>query len=474
MALSAQDHVVVIGAGISGLTAAWELRGGPGGPGPSTPAVTVLEASAALGGALRSAPFAGRVVDLGADGFLGRRPEALDLCRALGLDDVLRPVTGRGAAVWARGRLRRLPDGLALGIPTRFWPTARSGTLGVRGLAGLARDALLPRPDLRGPIGDRSVGPLVARKLGKAVVDTLVDPLLGGIHAGTVDDLSAAATFPPLLAAAQRRGSLMRALRAEVPAPDPDAPPLFWSLQGGMAALVARLGVEVTGRGVSIRTSAPARQLDAGDGRWVVQTDGGPVDADAVVLALPAPAAAVLLGPHDAEAAGLLAGIAYASVTLVTFRVPAGALAGPLTGTGFLVPRRSRRPGTREGWAVTAVTYLTEKWAHLAGEDDVLLRASLGRFGDTRPDGWTDSEAAERAWEELGLLMGVRGAPDETMVVRYPAALPQYRVHHLMRAAGIASSVARLGGLAVAGSAYQGVGIPACIASGRAAARTLL
>ena len=124
------------------------------------------------------------------------------------------PIGGRGASVWARGRLRPLPAGLALGIPTRFWPAARSGILGLRGQLGLARDALLPRPDMRGPIGDRSVGPLVARKLGQRVADRLVDPLIGGIHAGSVDDMSAAATYPPLLVAAQKKGSLMRALRA--------------------------------------------------------------------------------------------------------------------------------------------------------------------------------------------------------------------------------------------------------------------
>ena len=181
------------------------------------------------------------MVDLGPDGFLGRRPEAVDLCGEVGIADGLVPIAARGASVWARGRLRALPEGHALGIPTRFWPTARSGIVGVRGDLGLARDAVLPRPDARGPIGDRAIGPLVARKLGQRVVDMLVDPLIGGIHAGSVDDMSAAATFPPLLAAAQRRGGLMRALRAEVPPPDPDGPPLFWALDGGMASLVDAL-----------------------------------------------------------------------------------------------------------------------------------------------------------------------------------------------------------------------------------------
>ena len=202
------------------------------------------------------------MVDLGPDGFLGRRREAVDLCEEVGIADALVPVAARGASVWARGRLRTLPEGHALGIPTRFWPTARSGIVGVRGTLGLARDAVLPRPDVRGPIGDRAIGPLVARKLGQRVVDMLVDPLIGGIHAGSVDDMSAAATFPPLLAAAQRRGGLMRALRAEVPAPDPDGPPLFWALDGGMASLVDALAAGLRARGADVRLSSPADRLE--------------------------------------------------------------------------------------------------------------------------------------------------------------------------------------------------------------------
>jgi oxygen-dependent protoporphyrinogen oxidase len=468
------ERVVVIGGGISGLAAAWELTGGAA-PGRQAPAVTVLEASDRLGGPLRSGEVGGRVVDLGPDGFLGRRPEAVDLCREVGLADTLVPIAARGASIWARGRLRTLPEGHALGIPTRFWPTARSGIVGFRGSLGLARDALLPRPDVRGPIGDRAIGPLVARKLGQRVVDTMVDPLIGGIHAGSVDDMSAAATFPPLLAAAQRRGGLMRALRAEVPAPDPDGPPLFWALDGGMASLVGALAAALQARGVDIRLDSPAVRLERSSvRRWnVAVADGQTSEADAVVLATPAPATATLLRPHDDEVAGLLDAIDYSSVVLVTFRVGTDDIPTTRNGTGFLVPRRSPHKG-REPWAVTAGTYLDRKWPHLERGDDALLRASLGRVDDTRSRDWSDEDVITRAWEDLGALMGVRGQPMEARVTRYADAFPQYRVHHLLRTAGVESALARLGGLAVAGSAYRGVGIPACIASGRAAARSLL
>jgi oxygen-dependent protoporphyrinogen oxidase len=480
-----------VGGGISGLAAAWELSGGgsgvdanPDGSHSSGAHVVVIEAASRLGGALDSAKFGGRIVDTGPDGFLGRRPEALDLCHEIGLGDELVPIAGRGAGVWARGSVRPLPAGLALGIPTRFWPAARSGILGLRGQLGLARDALLPRPDMRGPIGDRSIGPLVARKLGQRVADRLVDPLIGGIHAGSVDDMSAAATYPPLLAAAQKRGSLMRALRAEVPAPSHNAPPLFWALNGGMASMVEQLRAALTARGVEIRCDTPVLWLErreARSARWNVVTgkdSSGRVyrrstGADAVVLAVPAPVAADLLKPYDDEASGLLGKISYASVALVTFRVPSEALASPLAGTGFLVPRRSAPPAGHDAWAVTAATYLSEKWPHLAVEGEILLRASVGRYGDDRADSWSDDEVVARAWSELGLLMGLSGEPLEARVTRWPQAFPQYRVHHLMRTAGIEAAVARIGGIAVAGSAYRGVGIPACIASGRAAAQAI-
>ena len=466
-------RVVVVGGGISGLAAAWELTGGAT-PREGAPAVTLLEASPRLGGPLQSADIGGRVVDLGPDAFLGRRREAVDLCGEVGIAGALVPIATRGASVWARGRLRPLPDGHALGIPTRFWPTARSGIVGARGALGLARDAVLPRPDVRGPIGDRAIGPLVARKLGQRVVDTMVDPLIGGIHAGSVDDMSAAATFPPLLAAAQRRGGLMRALRAEVATPDPDGPPLFFSLEGGMASLVDALAAGLRARGTDVCLSSPADRLERSPGeRWTVEYAGQTIEADAVVLATPAPATAALLRPHDDEVAGLLDAIDYASVVLVTFRVNEEDLPPTLHGTGFLVPRRSPHKG-REPWAVTACTYLDRKWPDLGRDGEVLLRASLGRIDDRRAAGWSDEKVAERAWEELGALMGVGGQPAAARVTRFTDAFPQYRVHHLLRTAGVESGLARLGGVAAAGAAYHGVGIPACIASGRAAARALL
>jgi len=240
-----------------------------------------------------------------------------------------------------------------------------------------------------------------------------------------------------------------------------------------MAALVRALASGLERRGVELRASAPALRLTRAGAGWTVAAEGWATEADAVVLATPAWVTAALLRPHDDEAAALLDAIDYASVVVVTFRVRPDSVPAGAIGTGFLVPRRERR-ADGDAWAVTACTYLDRKWPHLARDGEVLLRASLGRVDDTRPDAWTDAEVAERAWQELAELWGVAGQPEESMVSRYPRAFPQYRVHHLLRAAGVEAAVARLGGLAVAGAAYHGVGIPACVGSGRAAAHALL
>jgi oxygen-dependent protoporphyrinogen oxidase len=239
-----------------------------------------------------------------------------------------------------------------------------------------------------------------------------------------------------------------------------------------MGTLVETLAAALRSRGVDIRLGARAEELARAGAGWQLASGCGTTEADAVVLAVPAPATAALLRPHDDEAAALLDTIDYASVTLVNFRARSEDVPTTLTGTGFLVPRGSAARG-REPWAVSAGTYLCRKWPHLAREGEVLLRTSLGRIDDTRPQQWSDAEVARRAWEELGDLIGTGDAPLEWTVARWPAALPQYRVHHLLRTAGVESAVTRLGALAVAGAAYHGVGIPACIASGRAAARSL-
>ena len=490
-------RVVVVGAGVAGLAAAWELTGASTPPvtgGASVPSVVVLEAASTVGGKLATAPFAGQPVDVGPDGFLGRRPEAVELCRALGLGDDLAPIGLSGAAVWARGRRRPLPEGLYLGLPTRVLPVARSGILSPLGVLRLAEDVVAPRPDRRGPLGDRAVGPLVARKLGNQVVDRLVDPMLGGIHAGGVADASAAAVMPALLQASQRGGSFLRSLRrlskaapavpgggAPAPADDPAPAPAFWTLRSGPATLADRLRQVLEARGADVRTGCRVDALERAGQGWVLRAAGGTLAADAVVLALPAGATAALLAPHDPDAAALLRAVDYASLAVVTMLVAEDALPSDLYGTGLLVPRASALDdldddGSGAGAAclVTAVTYLWAKWPHLARQGRLLLRASVGRYGDERIASLDDAQLVARVTRELATLLDLGAPPIESLVTRWPQALPQYKVHHMLRVTGVEAAAKRLGNLSVAGAAYRGVGIPACVASGRAAARIVL
>ncbi|MHB8220031.1 MAG: protoporphyrinogen oxidase, partial [Acidimicrobiales bacterium] len=483
--------VAVVGGGIAGLAAAWELSGGAGGPGPDTPQVVVLEAGGRLGGKLRSPDFDGAPVDVGPDGFLGRRPEAAALCRELDLGDDLVPIGTSGAAVWARGRPRPLPGGLYMGIPTRFFPVARSGILGAGGTLRLLVDVVAPRRDRHPSIGDRALGPLVAARLGPAVVDRLVDPLVGGIHAGGVEAMSSAAVLPLLLAVAPGRTGLMRAIRQASAKQDGNGngngndggahrPPAFWALRRGLGSLTDRLVTRLGRRGVSLRTTSPVELVDRRRGPgppWVLHTPEGPVVADGMVLALPAGPAATLLAPHDDDATTLLRGIEYASVVVVTMAFPAHAVPTDLYGTGLLVPTGSPAPasGGLDGtFLVTACTYLSTKWPHLARPGSFLVRASVGRFGDDRAGALDNAALVARVASELRVLLGITADPLASEATRWPDAFPQYRVHHLLRVAAIDSALTRLPAVAAAGGAYRGVGIPACVAGGRTAARTVL
>jgi len=480
--------VAVVGGGIAGLSAAWELIS----TAPGTH-VVVLESSDRLGGKLRTGTVGGRAVDLGPDAFLARRPEAVTLCREVGLEDELISPGSRIAYVWARHRLRRLPAGLALGVPTRLGPLARSGIVSPLGVGRAAVDLLgWPArrdagPHLRTP--DRTVAEITRRRLGKEVTARLVDPLIGGIHAGDTAQMSAAAVFPALLDAADRGGSLMRALRAAPPAAVPATaghstaqvaePPVFHTVRGGLSRLVDALAQALASRRVDVRldtrvdrvvlhtTGVDDTMSPRSGKRWSLHGTWGTVEADAVVIATPAPAAAALLDPVDHALSMLVGAIDYADVTLVTLQMPAAAVGHTLDGTGFLVPAEARR-------LITACTWLSSKWPELHRPGDVLLRASTGRFGDDRPAQMSDDELVRRVLDDLGPMLGLRSGPTEAVVTRWSGAFPQYALGHIQRVSSIEDAMANLPGVALAGAAFHGVGIPACIASGRNAARQVL
>ncbi|MEI5521130.1 protoporphyrinogen oxidase [Streptomyces brasiliscabiei] len=456
-------HVVVIGAGIAGLAAAHGLldRGAR---------VTVLEASDRVGGKLLPGEIAGARVDLGAESMLARRPEAVALAREVGLADRLRPPATATASLWTRGALRPMPKGHVMGVPGTA--SALAGVLSAEGLARIERDADLPRTEVG---DDVAVGEYVAARLGREVVDRLVEPLLGGVYAGDAYRISMRSAVPQLFEAARTHTSLTEAVRGiqERAAASQQTGPVFMGIEGGIAQLPLAVAESVRGRGAEIRTRTPVTELrrEAGGG-WRVVTGGtgsgaGPearvLRADAVIVAVPAPAAAGLLRAEAPEAAAELSGVEYASMALVTLAYRRAGLTLP-EGSGFLVP-------PVDGRTIKASTFSSRKWGWIADEnpDLLVLRTSVGRYGETAILEHEDPHLVEVSRTDLRAATGLTATPLETRVTRWDGGLPQYPVGHHARVARVREHVGRLPGLAVCGAAYDGVGIPACVASATAA-----
>ncbi len=463
-------HTIVIGAGITGLTAAYTLLVNE-----PNRHVTVIEAADRIGGRIMSGEFAGHIVDCGADAFLARVPDAVDLCRQLGLDHLLASPASSSARVWTDGALRQLPAGLVLGVPTDLDALAASGIVSAAGVARAAED--LDRVDWPqgapgadpGGVDDQSVGNLVRSRLGDEVFERLVAPLLSGVNAGDADQLSLATGAAQLASAARTHPSLIRSLREQIEATrragaDPNAP-VFAGLPGGTQMLTDTLGAEIIRRGgtIALGTAATALRRDAS--RWLVDTANGVLHADAVVLALPATGASRLLASHAPEGAAVLAELEYASVAMVTVAVHRANLDCDLDGSGFLVALTDRLP------ALTACSWASSKWAHLGDPDLAVLRVSAGRHGDSAALALDDEALASAIAKDLGTTMGLRGPLEQVRISRWNEALPQFRPGHLGRVEALRAELqAGAPGLLVAGAAHDGLGIPSCIRQARTAA----
>jgi oxygen-dependent protoporphyrinogen oxidase len=454
----ARPQVIVVGAGIAGLAAAHALALD------GRVVVTVLEGSPRTGGKLLRGAVAGTQTDLGAEAVLARRPEGVALMAQLGLDTVS-PTTTK-AAVWTRGALRPLPAGHVMGVPVSVRQLAASGVVSRLAVARAALDRVLPATPVSSH--DVSVASFVGARLGHAVVDRLVEPLLGGVYAGRADELSLRATMPQIAAVSGER-SLLGALRARETAPN--ASPVFAGLPGGVGRLAEALTVALGAANAAVVLDTAVRSLErlpAGF-RLVAGSAASPktFDADAVVLALPATPAARLLALSVPAAAAELAAIEYASMAIVTLAFSSSSLEKPLAGSGFLVP-------AVDGRLIKAATFSTQKWGWYAARDEVLVRCSIGRHGDVADLQRSDDELVAGAVRDLAAAVGVRGVPRDAVVTRWGGALPQYGVGHLDRVARIKSALADVPGLVACGAAFDGVGIPACIGSGSGAATQIL
>lgn len=454
-------RVVVVGGGIAGLAAAHRLvehaQAG------AALDVVLLEAAAQLGGSVGTERSGGFVLERGADSMITDKPWGLALCERIGFADRLvgtRPGERRTYVVHD-GRLHALPEGFLLMAPTSPWPVATSPLFSLGGKLRMALDLVLPR---RSGGGDESLAAFVRRRLGEEALARVADPLAGGIYTADPERLSLAATMPRFPEIERTHRSVILGLRATARVPRGSAGArygLFVAPADGMGALVEAV-VRRLPEGV-VRLGAAVESLARAGARWQVTAGGQTLDAEAVVLATPAFAAAPLLAPLDATLARDLHAIEYASSATVTLGFRADGVAARLVGFGFVVPFAERR-------ALLACTFASRKYPGRAPPGHELLRAFVG--GARRPDlvELEDDTLVATVRAELRALLGITADPVLVRIDRYRRGMPQYAVGHLDRVAAIEQRVTALPGLALAGAAYRGVGIPDCVRSGEAAA----
>ncbi|WP_245595452.1 protoporphyrinogen oxidase [Glycomyces tenuis] len=439
-------RVLVVGGGITGLAAAHRLRERLG----EDAEIVVAERSGRLGGKIHTVDLAGRPVEAGAESLLAARPEAVALARAVGLGDALVHPAGLAPALSLEGRLLDFPSGTMMGIPAD--PADVAAVADVKEAADSGAPILAPGADM-------SVGELVRTRLGSEVLDRLVSPMLAGVYAGDVDRLSVTAVMPQLAEALRRHSRLTDAV-AEVKRPA-TGKPVFATVDGGLSRLVT--ATSAVSR-ADVRLGMTVRELRRTPYGW--EAVAGPVPdpvrlhADAVILAVPASPASRLLRCVEAEAAAALSGVAYASVALASFAFDDIELPER---SGFLTP-------ASHGKSVKAATFTSRKWPHL-GRRRTILRVSMGRLGEEALLQHDDATLAKTALRELGEHLGRRvPEPVAQRVDRWGGALPQYAPGHTARIRAAREKLAAHRGIAIAGAAVDGVGIAACVASGRAAA----
>lgn len=447
-------RVVVVGAGIGGLTAGWALRNGPAkDPTPRDVAVTVLEAREHVGGKLATGTLGDAAYDLGAEAYLARRPEADRLARRLGLGGDLREPAQLGVWLWQRGRLRRYPPRTVLGIPTDTAALATAGVVTPRTIARTIAEATTPREPLH---DDRSVAAALVPRFGRELVDALVEPLLGGVYAGSVDRLSIRSATPVLAAAAASSQPFVAFMRAHRRTAAGVSGPVFRTVEGGMQRLAEALAADL-----EVRTSVAAVGLEQDGDGWVVHTTDGVEPCDRVVLAAPAHATAELVAPVAPVSATALRSVPHASSAVVATAWPDAVLP---PGSGFLVPRS-------EGRLVKAATWSSNKWAHVGGDGVTRVRFSVGRVDDRRGLDLDDRILTELVLAEAREALGLAGEPLDVVVQRWPDGLPQYDVGHDKRVASIRQGLPH--GVHVTGALYGGVGIAPIIGHAEGVAATI-
>jgi protoporphyrinogen/coproporphyrinogen III oxidase len=476
-------RIAIIGGGIAGLAAAYELEKAHNAGAPVS--YTLFEARERLGGSLSSEIIDGAVIERGPDSFLTEKPAAAELCRELGLGDQLLPSNdaNRKTYILVRNRLVALPDGLMFLIPTKLIPTALTRLFSVTTKVRMALELLHPpRPS---GLPDESVADLVERHYGTEAVNRLADPLLSGIYGGDATQLSARTVLPRLVEMETQYGSLTRGMLAahrkmrgmakaaqsngnSSTAPRPPRS-IFTALRGGMQQLVDALTAKIDP--ASIRVSTPVSSISKNRNGWTVQAGGVEEDYDAIIFASPAWAAGALLAPIDPVLGEDLSTIPYSSSITINLVYDESKLGTLPEGFGFLVPAVENR-------AMLACTFVQRKFLGRTPPGKAVFRAFLGGIRNESLMTEPDEALVAVVRRELSEILGDKAVsasvePEYTQVTRWRRAMAQYSVGHQDRIARISSHAATLPGLRLVGNAYDGIGIPDCIRLGRKAAKEL-
>ena len=445
--------VVIIGGGIAGLAVAYDLR-------QRGVRFHLVESAPRLGGVILPERVDGVTCDAGPDALLIQKPAAIALCRELGLGDRLFPTSEpRRSFILRAGTLHPLPESSVLGIPRDVSALAATRLFSLLGKARMAAEIFIP-PSRNGT-GDESIASFIGRRFGREAVTYLAEPLLAGIHAGDVDRLSMRALFPRFMEAERKYGSVLRAFRQlRQPKSSQGA---FMSLPGGLEEIVRALERVLPADAISL--SAPARRVaKSEDGRYVVELESGErLSSRAAIICTPAFVAARLVRAVDSDLASLCGSIVYASSATATLGYDRSQVQHPLQGAGFVVPRV-------EGTTIMAGSWVSSKWRARAPEGRVLLRAFIGGARDPGAMERSDEELVQAAQRDLGVLLRIAGPPRVARLHRWTQANAQHEVGHLDLVAAMERRLAQLPGLFVTGSGFRGVGVPDCVADGRATA----
>ncbi|OMP67126.1 protoporphyrinogen oxidase [Domibacillus epiphyticus] len=459
-----RKKVVVIGGGITGLAAAFYLQKQTEQP----IDVTLIESSNRLGGKIQTVKRDGFIIERGPDSFLERKTSAARLAKEAGVDHLLTNNAAGKAYVLVGEKLHSMPEGAVMGVPTKVAPFATSSLFSLPGKVRASADFILPKSK---PIADQSLGHFFRRRLGDEVVENLIEPLLSGIYAGDIDNLSLMATFPNFYHAEQNHRSLVRGMKKLAPTPKHPAPSekkkgIFLTLTDGLESLVKGIEAKLVPNSVLKNTSVNRIERQP-DGRYLLHLSSGQtIEADSIISTVPHTVLPAMLPDYDFF--DVFRKMPATTVATVAMAFPASAVKERFDGTGFVVSRNS-------DYTITACTWTHKKWPHTTPDDKVLLRCYVGRANDEAVVDLPDADIERIVLGDLNRMMDITGKPEFTIISRWHEAMPQYIVGHKERLAAISGYIVNeLPGLYMAGSSFNGLGIPDCIDQGEDAVEKVL